>query len=132
MHLFGAQFKPPGIGDPRMLMKSAASSRPTSQLMQSIDANLSRLWLVTKQLCRAINHRRGIAALAAQDDRLLADIGLTRDDVRSAIAQPFWRDPTEVLRQHAGMAWRISLHQRFASPDEGNRRALAALDANDL
>ena len=43
-------------------------------------------------------HRRA----ADQDDCLLADIGLTRDDVRHAVAQPIWRDPTVTLQQRAG------------------------------
>ena len=28
------------------------------------------------------------------DDRMLADIGLTRGDVRDAFSEPVWRDPT--------------------------------------
>ncbi|MEX2202137.1 MAG: DUF1127 domain-containing protein [Dongiaceae bacterium] len=33
--------------------------------------------------------RRGLALM---DDRLLRDIGLTRDDVRLELRKPFWRD----------------------------------------
>ena len=32
---------------------------------------------------------------------MLADIGLTRSDVRDAFAEPLWQDPTELLRTRA-------------------------------
>ena len=35
------------------------------------------------------------------DDRMLADIGLTRSDLRDAYAEPLWRDPTDVLAGRA-------------------------------
>ncbi len=41
-----------------------------------------------------INRRQAAHALAKFDGRMLADIGLTRNDVDSAFAEPFWRDPT--------------------------------------
>jgi uncharacterized protein YjiS (DUF1127 family) len=42
-------------------------------------------------------HRRDIELLASLDDRMLADIGLTRSDLHEAIAEPRWRDPTALL-----------------------------------
>ena len=48
-------------------------------------------------LADAWRHRRDAATLAAFDDRMLADIGLTRCDLNDALAQPLWRDPTAVL-----------------------------------
>ena len=39
--------------------------------------------------------------LAALDDRMLADIGLTRSDLRDAYAEPPWRDPSDVLARRA-------------------------------
>src|ERR1700741_5204504 len=44
-----------------------------------------------------IKNRRDAAALAGFDDRMLADIGLTRGDVRDAYSEPVWRDPTAIL-----------------------------------
>lgn len=41
-----------------------------------------------------INRRRAAQSLAKFDGRMLADIGLTRNDVDSAFAEPIWRDPT--------------------------------------
>jgi uncharacterized protein YjiS (DUF1127 family) len=40
--------------------------------------------------------------LAAFDDRMLADIGLTRGDLNDALAEPLWRDPTSVLARRQG------------------------------
>jgi uncharacterized protein YjiS (DUF1127 family) len=56
-------------------------------------------WL--KQLMRARRHRRTVNALAGLDRRMLADIGLTRSDLRDAFSEPFWDDPTALLRQRA-------------------------------
>jgi uncharacterized protein YjiS (DUF1127 family) len=42
-------------------------------------------------------NRKAMAALARLDDRMLADIGLTRADIRDAVSQPLWSDPTVVL-----------------------------------
>jgi uncharacterized protein YjiS (DUF1127 family) len=42
-------------------------------------------------------HRRDAVAIAAFDDRMLADIGLTRCDLNDALSEPLWRDPTIVL-----------------------------------
>ncbi len=35
--------------------------------------------------------------LASFDDRMLRDIGLSRHDLRSAAAEPLYRDPTALL-----------------------------------
>ena len=51
---------------------------------------------------RAYRHRLDATALADVNDRALADIGLTRADLRDAFAEPLWRDPTSLLRDRAG------------------------------
>jgi len=56
-------------------------------------------WL--KQVMRARRHRRTANALAGLDRRMLADIGLTRSDLRDAFSEPFWDDPTALLRERA-------------------------------
>jgi uncharacterized protein YjiS (DUF1127 family) len=56
-------------------------------------------WL--RQRVQAYRHRSHAAALAGFDDRMLADIGLTRSDIRDAFAEPLWQDPTELLRVRA-------------------------------
>lgn len=56
-------------------------------------------WL--KAIARARRHRREANALAGLDRRMLADIGITRSDVSDAFSEPFWEDPTALLRERA-------------------------------
>jgi uncharacterized protein YjiS (DUF1127 family) len=56
-------------------------------------------WL--KELVEARRHRRQANVLAGLDRRMLADIGITRADVRDAFSEPFWDDPTALLRERA-------------------------------
>jgi uncharacterized protein YjiS (DUF1127 family) len=87
------------------------------------------------QLSKAIGHRRRIAVLAEHDERLLADIGLTRDDLRDAAREPFWRDPTELLGHRVGAARarpRSAGLKAWPSISDKNRRALADLDDDQL
>ena len=50
-----------------------------------------------RQLAIAFRHRHDAAVLLNLDDRMLADIGLTRREVRQAFDEPLWRDPTQLL-----------------------------------
>jgi uncharacterized protein YjiS (DUF1127 family) len=54
-----------------------------------------------RRFARVLKRRGDITALASFDDRALADIGLTRSDVRDAMAEPFWRDPSALLASRA-------------------------------
>ena len=56
-------------------------------------------WL--KIVARARRHRREAGQLAKLDRRMLADIGITRADVADAFSEPFWEDPTALLRERA-------------------------------
>ena len=53
-------------------------------------------------VARAMKNRRDASLLAGMDDRMLADIGLTRSDLHDAYAEPMWRDPTDLLAGRAG------------------------------
>jgi uncharacterized protein YjiS (DUF1127 family) len=64
-------------------------------LLRAVAAGLARVR-------RAIRHRQDLAVLAGADDRALADIGLNRTDLRDALSQPVWRDPSELLTRRAG------------------------------
>ena len=57
-------------------------------------------WL--KDFARARRHRREARFLAGLDSHMLADIGVTRADLRDAFSEPFWEDPTELLRERVG------------------------------
>ncbi len=50
---------------------------------------------------RVLRNRHASAMLARLDDRMLADIGITRSDLRDAYAEPLWHDPTDVLARRA-------------------------------
>lgn len=54
-----------------------------------------------RTVSRAMKNRRDANLLAGMDDRMLADIGLTRSDLRDAYAEPLWRDPTDILAGRA-------------------------------
>jgi uncharacterized protein YjiS (DUF1127 family) len=53
------------------------------------------------RLAEALKNRRVAVRLAEFDDRMLADIGLTRSDLRDAYAEPLWHDPTDTLARRA-------------------------------
>jgi len=53
-------------------------------------------WL--KHMARVRRHRREAMVLAGLDRRLLADIGLNRADLNDAFSEPFWEDPTALLK----------------------------------
>ena len=52
---------------------------------------------VAKATFNAVTSRRSVSTLAAWDDRMLKDIGLTRGDLDDALAQPWHRDPSREL-----------------------------------
>lgn len=52
-------------------------------------------------MVRAWKNRRQLAYLSDLDDHLLADLGLTREDVRSALDLPFAHDPGLELQRRA-------------------------------
>ena len=54
-----------------------------------------------KQLAERIKNRHDASRLAELDDRMLADIGLNRSDLRDAYAVPPWQDPSDMLAQRA-------------------------------
>ena len=54
-----------------------------------------------QRLLERVRNRHDVMRLAALDDRMLADIGLDRGDVRDAFAELPWRDPSDVLVRRA-------------------------------
>jgi uncharacterized protein YjiS (DUF1127 family) len=64
---------------------------------------------MVNRLYRAYHNRCAVAVLDAVSDHMLADIGLTRDDVCDALAEPAWRDPTSLMRDRALAARRVQL-----------------------
>ena len=66
-----------------------------------------------KQLAEKVKSRRDAMRLAELDDRMLADIGLSRGDLRDAFALPPWRDPGGLLAR--GVAERRGSRRRAQS-----------------
>ena len=80
---------------------------------------------------RAIKNRRAATALAGLDDHMLADIGITRSDLRDAYSEPLWHDPTDVL---VGRAAERRTRRRSALVQSDSRSAtgMAALRNGNL
>jgi uncharacterized protein YjiS (DUF1127 family) len=119
----------------KMLIKYRVPTSFGQALASAVAATVAAALLPVRQLYKAVKHRRHIAVLANLDQRLLADIGLTRADVGDAVRQPIWRDPTELLsrRARAARAERRAAGLRaWLSIDNENRRALAGLDDSQL
>jgi uncharacterized protein YjiS (DUF1127 family) len=71
---------------------------PSIKLLVCIGKNIAALARSTRQI---IIGRRELARLADFDDRMLADIGLTRSDLRAAYSVPLWKNPTDILERLA-------------------------------
>jgi uncharacterized protein YjiS (DUF1127 family) len=54
-----------------------------------------------KRFVERFRNRHDAMRLANLDDRMLADIGLTRSDLRDAFAELPWRDPSEILARRS-------------------------------
>ena len=88
---------------PAILSLSLAATAPLGRALAAAGGSLARR---LGQVARALRNRRVAGSLAGLDDRMLADIGITRSDLRDAYAEPLWHDPTDVL------AWRASERRR--------------------
>ena len=69
----------------RFSIQSHAAARPG--VRPDVRPRIQR-WLLA--IFEMHEHWQQRQALAALDDRMLADIGLTRDEVRSEATKPFW------------------------------------------
>ena len=82
-------------------MSFYADSQTPSQFERLVNAVSGIVALRLRQLAQIVKNRRDASTLAGLDDRMLADIGLTRGDVRDAVSEPLWRDPTALLVSRA-------------------------------
>jgi uncharacterized protein YjiS (DUF1127 family) len=75
-------------------------------------------------IIRAYEGRRVLRDLARSDDRMLKDIGLARSDLRSAAAEPLFRDPTELLAGHVNeVRLRRRARKFIAEPERVSRKS---------
>jgi uncharacterized protein YjiS (DUF1127 family) len=85
--------------------------QPAAQPLARTITAFARIVVVrVRELVSAHRNRNEAAALAAFDDRMLADIGLTRSDLRDAMSAPLWHDPTNLLRARA-LERRLNRHR---------------------
>jgi uncharacterized protein YjiS (DUF1127 family) len=79
-------------------MRSSIATRSGASPRNAVAAGRRGLW----QFIVAVKRRRQLLRIVDYDDHLLRDIGLTRYDVRAALSEPFWRDPTMRLARRGG------------------------------
>lgn len=100
-----------------------------ARALASLTVLLSR-WL--KAVAKIRRNRAQARALAQVDGRMLADMGITRSDLRDAFSEPFWEDPTALLRERAlerRLGRRLSRAYQYPQAAEFNRGLrLAATD----
>lgn len=74
---------------------------------------LNRSWTslteAAASIAQAWTRRRAVGRLGALDDHMLADIGITRQDVLSVLAEPLFVDPSMKLAERA-LETRLARH----------------------
>ena len=78
-----------------------ADTQTPSQFTRMVNAVAGIVTGRVRNVFHMLKNRRDAALLTSLDDRMLADIGLTRGDVRDAYSEPVWRDPTAILVSRA-------------------------------
>lgn len=78
-----------------------SDTQTPSQFARMVNAVTGIVALRLREFVQTVKGRHDAALLAGLDDRMLADIGLTRGDVRDAFSEPVWRDPTNILVSRA-------------------------------
>ena len=81
--------------------RSAACSQAATRHRTALDDLSDAAQSVVATLRAWRRRMRERDQLSRMDDRMLADIGLTRGDVRDAVSEPVWRDPTAILVSRA-------------------------------
>ena len=82
-------------------MSIHADTQTPSHFARLVSAVAGIAVVRARQILQLVKNRRDATVLAGLDDRMLADIGLTRGDLRDAYSEPVWRDPTAILVSRA-------------------------------
>jgi uncharacterized protein YjiS (DUF1127 family) len=82
-------------------MSIYADTQTPSHFAAAVHAVYGFVLARTREVLQVAKNRRDAASLSGMDDRMLADIGLTRGDLRDAYSEPVWRDPTAILVSRA-------------------------------
>ena len=93
-----------------------SDTQTPSQFARMVNAVAGIVALRLREFVQLVKGRHDAVVLAGLDDRMLADIGLTRGDVRDAFSEPVWRDPTAILvsRSHERRINRRRMNAGFA------------------
>jgi uncharacterized protein YjiS (DUF1127 family) len=98
-------------------MTALTISAVSTQLAQACAMPRAAAARVARRLAQAWRRRHQAAELAALDDHLLADIGLTRADLTDALSRLPWRDPIAALaRRQCKLARGDAALERHAAP----------------
>ena len=93
---------------------------------RALAAEFGRIGRSLRTFGRILKHRRDAGRLAGLDDRMLADIGITRSDLRDAYSAPLWQDPTDTLAkrasEHRRLGRRRSGREAVAQPGRARQR----------
>ncbi len=82
-------------------MSLYADAQTPSLFAAAVNAFTGFVVARSREVLLVLKNRRDAASLSGMDDRMLADIGLTRGDLRDAYSEPVWRDPTAILVSRA-------------------------------
>ncbi len=83
--------------------------------MKTLQTLASRAFALTLWPLRALAHRQLMTTLGSFDDRALADIGLSRQDLRDATALSIAVDPSDLLNERARNRSDLALRARRTS-----------------
>jgi uncharacterized protein YjiS (DUF1127 family) len=79
---------------PAITSLTISAAAPLGRVLRGLASRAGR---GLKQLAEKVKNRHAAMRLAELDDRMLADIGLSRSDLRDAYALPPWRDAGGLL-----------------------------------
>src|SRR5215213_5593532 len=83
---------------PAITSLGISAAAPAAKVLAAL---AGRIGQSLKQLADRMKNRRDAFRLADLDDRMLADIGINRSDLRDAYSGPLWQDPSELLARRA-------------------------------
>jgi uncharacterized protein YjiS (DUF1127 family) len=85
----------------KIMFASLHTASLATRRVQSV-GSAARLWAALTAMLATRRQRLNLASL---DDRALADIGLSREDVRAEIGRPFWDIAGPAIGPGNGLRW---------------------------
>lgn len=107
-------------------MSALAASPRSSAVLAALRAGLRTPARVVAGIVTAMKNRRDVAQLLEAEPGMLRDLGLTPMDIRCALSEPMWRDPSARL-----LVWTIERRAAGRAAARENLNGLARCDARD-